>query len=135
VGTLPNSPKLRGLARNPALPPHLLDVLVANADQKLIPLIQYRKDLSAEQLNILAARAAGLPVALVELLDRILVEPEPSVPVERYEEDEEPRHPNVPPETLIKLLEDSNRQVVEAAAANPGLPVSVMVELLKSGWA
>jgi hypothetical protein len=130
---LRNSPKLRGLARNPALPPHLLDVLVANADDRLIPLLQYRKDLSEKQLNILAARAGGLPVALVEFLNRVIIEPEPFDNVEPYEEVEEPRHPNLPPETLIKLLESDNRQVVEAAAANPALPVSVMADLLKSG--
>jgi hypothetical protein len=32
----------------------LLDVLVASADDRLIPLLQYRKDLSEKQLNILA---------------------------------------------------------------------------------
>jgi len=127
--TLRNSPKLRGLARNPALPSHLLDVFVANADDKLIPLLGYRKDLSAKQLNILAARASGLPLALVALLTGH--QDEPVDHVEQAEEVEE--QPDVPAETLIKLLEDDNRQVVEAAAANPNLPVSVMVDLLKSG--
>lgn len=40
---------------------------------------------------------------------------------------------NLPPETIVQLLDDDNRQVVEAAAANPSLPVSVMADLLRSG--
>lgn len=150
--TLRNSPKLRGLARNPALPPHLLDVFVANADDKLNPLLEYREDLSAKQLNVLAARAGGIPVALVELLDTLVqpepfddnfeqVEEKPEVPAEtllRWLRDKNTRrdaarHPNLPPETIVQLLDDDNRQVVEAAAANPSLPVSVMADLLRSG--
>jgi hypothetical protein len=152
--TLRNSPKLRGLARNPALPPHLLDVFVANADDKLNPLLGYREDLSAKQLNVLAARAGGIPVALVELLDTLVqteplddnfeqaeeVEEQPDVPAEtllRWLRDKNTRrdaarHPNLPPETIVQLLDDDNRQVVEAAAANPSLPVSVMADLLRS---
>jgi hypothetical protein len=118
-------------------------------------LLGYREDLSAKQLNVLAARAGGIPVALVELLDTLVqteplddnfeqaeeVEEQPDIPAEtllRWLRDKNTRrdaaqHPNLPPETIVQLLDDDNRQVVEAAAANPSLPVSVMADLLRSG--
>lgn len=39
-------------------------------------------------------------------------------------------HPALPPSVIIELLADSNWQVVEAAAANPSLPLASMLELV-----
>ncbi|MBR7832065.1 hypothetical protein KDL01_02275 [Actinospica durhamensis] len=39
------------------------------------------------------------------------------------------RHPELPPEVIVELLDDEDWQVVEAAAANPSLPRSVMTSL------
>lgn len=141
--TLPNSPKLRGLARNPALPPHLLDVFVAAADDRLRSALAYREDLSAKQLRVLER--------VPDWLGSLIYPDGPTNP-EPYEETEKQshpdiekllrslryrdvrrqvaRHPDVPVETLIELLDDDDRQVAESAAANPALPESVMAELL-----
>jgi hypothetical protein len=39
-------------------------------------------------------------------------------------------HPALPPPVIVGLLADADRQVVEAAAANPSLPVAVMSQLV-----
>ncbi|MFE7842336.1 hypothetical protein ACFU53_41640 [Streptomyces sp. NPDC057474] len=40
-------------------------------------------------------------------------------------------HPALPPEVITDLLTDTDRQVAEAAAANPSLPLAVMEELTR----
>jgi hypothetical protein len=40
------------------------------------------------------------------------------------------RHPALPPQVIVTLLSDDDWQVVEAAAANPSLPLAVMPELV-----
>lgn len=112
--TLRNSPQLRGLARNPALPPHLLKVMLAAADDRLRPLLEYWGDWDPED--------ADQPPADIGKLLRSL----------RYRDvrRQVARHPDVPVETLVELLGDDDRQVAESAAANPALPECVMAELL-----
>lgn len=39
-------------------------------------------------------------------------------------------HPALPPSVLVELLTDTDWQVVEAAAANPSLPLAVMSDLV-----
>ncbi|MDW4908762.1 hypothetical protein RB628_26340 [Streptomyces sp. ADMS] len=39
-------------------------------------------------------------------------------------------HPALPPPAVVELLDDDNRQVVEAAAGNPSLPRAVMLKLV-----
>ncbi|REH36314.1 hypothetical protein BCF44_116183 [Kutzneria buriramensis] len=103
-------PQLAGLAENPALPARLLDRFVELADEELSYYLALRKDLTAEQKSLLAARK---PV--VEL-DPDVVPPE--------------RDPNTPPEVLTELGRRGDAVIDAGLAWNPATPPDVTARLV-----
>ncbi|MEV7807577.1 hypothetical protein AB0O28_31975 [Microbispora sp. NPDC088329] len=140
------------------LPPEIRDALAADADARVLKSIAPHPGLSEARLRAMVdrhavrvlARVARNPDASPALLED-LVRHRPPVrkafrEVARHPHataralsaclhDREARpvaagHPALPPEVVVELLADDNWQVVEAAAANPSLPLTVMSALV-----
>ncbi|MEU6702829.1 hypothetical protein [Streptomyces wuyuanensis] len=140
------------------LPAVLRDELAADPDAKVLKSIAGHPGLSEDRLRAMvdrhrvrvAARVAANPEAPPALLEE-LAGHEPPVgkvlrEVARHRAatagallmclaDERARrtaagHPALPPRVVAGLLEDDDRQVAEAAAANPSLPLAVMARLV-----
>ncbi|GIH61661.1 hypothetical protein [Microbispora siamensis] len=142
------------------LPSEIRDALAADPDAKVLKSIAPHPGLSEAQLRAMVdrhgvrvlARVARNPDASPALLED-LVRHRPPVQkafreVARHPnataralsaclQDRQARpvaagHPALPPEVVVELLADDEWQVVEAAAANPALPLTVMSALVSS---
>ncbi|MFF3468963.1 hypothetical protein [Streptomyces sp. NPDC002619] len=146
------------LAERRDLPAVIRDVLAADPDAKVVKSIAGHPGLSEAQLRsmverhgsrVIAKVAANpeTPSALLEYLTRHMTPVRKALrEVARHRNatgpalfvcltDQDARriaagHAALPPETIVELLADHDWQVVEAAAANPSLPLAVMVELI-----
>ncbi|OKJ91834.1 hypothetical protein [Streptomyces sp. CB02400] len=139
------------------LPPGIRDALAADPDAKVVASVAPHPGLSEARLRAMADRHGGRVVTGVaanpdtpaELLED-LARPQRAVrralrDIARHRNatarallpclaDARARHvaaghPALPERTIVELLEDDDRQVVEAAAANPSLPGAVMSRL------
>lgn len=144
AGTPEASPPLRGLTRNPALPPALLDRLVAGAGADLCATLADRPDLTPAHAGTLLAR--GGAVTAVTLVRRGLVEPvdvrsDPRAVLALLHADHAPawwardlvRHPDpavraelascpvLPPDVIEALARDDDVDVVAPVAASAPL--------------
>ncbi|GGT72097.1 hypothetical protein [Streptomyces lateritius] len=153
-------PELRMLlAERRDLPPAVRDALAADTDAKVVRSLAPHPGLSEAQLGAIldrhggqvAARVAANPDATPALLER-LSRAEPPVR-KALREIAGHRHatapallacladararptaagrPALPPPVVVELLSDPDWQVVEAAAANPSLPLAVMTALVR----
>ncbi len=145
------------LARRRDLPAGIRDALAADPDAKVVKSVAPHPGLSEAQLRAMADRhgarvVAGVaanpdaPEALLEDLSRH----EPPVrkalrDIARHRRATAPAllnclsdrqarpiaagHPALPPPVIVELLSDADRRVVEAAAANPSLPLAAMSDL------
>lgn len=147
------------VAHHPRLPAAARDRLAADADAKVLKSIAADPGLTEDQLRDLVARhgirvlvkVATNPGATAALLTD-LVHHLPPVQkvfrtVARHPHATAPalvrclddfdarsiaaRHPALPPELIVELLDDPRGDVAEAAAANPALPVTVMTALAR----
>ncbi|MCX4853806.1 hypothetical protein [Streptomyces canus] len=154
----PNPAARMLLAQRRDLPPAIRDALAADPDAKVVKSIAPHPGLSEAQLRAMldrhgvrvVAKVAVNPDATPALLED-LARHEPSVQkafreVARHRNATAPallacladnqarpiaaRHPALPPPVIVELLTDTDRQVVEAAAANPSLPLAVMSDLV-----
>lgn len=140
------------------LPPRIRDALAADRDAKVLKNIAPHPGLTDAKLRIMverhgervATKVAANPGTSPGLLEDLTRRPtpgqkllravarHPAAPAGALEaclDDERTRpsaarHPNLPVRTIVGLLADEDRQVVEAAAANPSLPVGVMEKQL-----
>ncbi|WP_432930694.1 hypothetical protein ACQPZZ_09105 [Microbispora sp. CA-135349] len=140
------------------LPPEIRDALAADADARVLKSIAPHPGLSEARLRAMVdrhgvrvlARVAMNPDASPALLEDLVRHRPPVRKVFREVachpnataralsaclQDPEARpvaagHPALPPEVVVELLADDNWQVVEAAAANPSLPLTVMSALV-----
>ncbi|MGO4460654.1 hypothetical protein AB4039_25730 [Streptomyces sp. M-16] len=144
------------VARRRDLPPAVRDALAADPDAKVVKAVASHPGLGEDRLRAMAARhgvpvlaqVAANPDAPGALLEE-LVRHDPPVPgvlraVARHPNATGPAllgclpdvkarrhvaaHPALPAGELPRLLDDPDRQVVEAAAAHPALPLAVMRE-------
>lgn len=156
--TLWDSEELRGLAANPAVPPHLLDVFVAHANGRLAYLLADRDDLSAEQVRALVDRIpeAGEFAGSVAgvLLTRGLVDPaelptaDPQVALRVASADPAlirwlAGHPDpavrvdlakhvdqLPADVVDQLAHDPVEEVRDGLVKNPSTPLAMLVDLV-----
>lgn len=147
------------LAERPGLPPAVRDRLAVDADAKVLKSIAADPGLAEAQLRDLVARHGirvlakvatnpGAPAALLtdlahhqppvqKVFRTIARHPHATAPaLVRCLDDFEARpiaarHPALPPEVVVELLDDPRGAVAEAAAANPALPVAVMAALVE----
>ncbi|MET7636204.1 hypothetical protein [Streptomyces sp. NPDC005078] len=154
----PNPAARMLLAQRRNLPAEIRDALASDPDAKVIKSIAAHPGLSEAQLRAMVdrhgvrvvAKVAANPDATPALLED-LARHKPSVQkafreVARHRnatapallaclEDKQARpiaagHPALPPPLIVELLTDADWQVVEAAAANPSLPLAVMSDLV-----
>ncbi|MGX1502540.1 UNVERIFIED_CONTAM: uncharacterized protein (DUF2336 family) [Streptomyces graminofaciens] len=154
----PNPAARMLVARRRDLPAGVRDALATDPDAKVVKSVAAHPGLSDTQLRAMVRRhgdqvvaeIAANPGATPELLED-LVRREPPVrkvfrEVARHRRasaaaligclaDERARpvaagHPALPPRVVVELLTDADPQVVEAAAANPALPLAVMSDLV-----
>jgi hypothetical protein len=154
----PNPAARMLVARRRDLPAGIRDALATDPDTKVVTSVAAHPGLSEAQLRAMVERhgvqvvaeAAANPEAPPALLED-LARREPPVrkvfrEVARHRNataaallacmaDERAKpvaagHPALPPQVIVELLTDDDWQVVEAAAANPSLPLSVMSELV-----
>ncbi|MFF5486566.1 hypothetical protein [Streptomyces virginiae] len=146
------------VAQRRDLPPHLREALAVDADASVVRAIAPHPGLSEESLRAMVARhgvqvlaaVAANPDASGPLLEyltqhrpgvrRVLKEvaehPHATGPAllaclaDRTSRPRAAAHPALPPEAITELLSDEDHQVAEAAAGNPSLPRTVMVELV-----
>ncbi|ROQ63705.1 hypothetical protein EDD93_6451 [Streptomyces sp. 840.1] len=146
------------LAERRDLPPGLRDRLAADPDAKVVNSIAPHPGFSEDQLRMMIDRhgtkvvakvAANpdAPPALLEDLAGRLPPPRKALrEIARHRRATGPallacltdsrarlpaaRHPALPPRTIVELLAADDREVVEAAAANPSLPQAVMRDLV-----
>ncbi|MFC4122561.1 hypothetical protein [Nonomuraea zeae] len=148
------------IAARDDLPAGIRDLLAADPDAKVLKSIATHSGLSAAQLSAMVdrhgprvavrlARNPETPPALLERISRL----RPPVPKALREIAKQPQagvpalvacladprarpvaagHPALPPEMIVALLDDDQPGVVENAAANPSLPVPVMIDLVRS---
>jgi hypothetical protein len=140
------------------LPAEIRDVLAVDPDAKVLKSIAGHPGLSAAQLRSMvdrhgvrvAAKVAAnpdTPPALLEELTRheppvqkvfrVVARHRNATPLallaclaDRQARPIAAKHAALPPDVLVELLADDDWQVVEAAAANPVLPLAVMAELV-----
>ncbi|OIJ64453.1 hypothetical protein [Streptomyces mangrovisoli] len=140
------------------LPPGVRDRLATDLDAKVLKALAPHPGLSEAQLRDMVdrhgvrvlARVATNPDASAALLEDLTRHRPPVQKVFRQiaRHDRAPAaalvacladsqarplaaaHAALPPEVVVGLLRDTDPQVVEAAAANPSLPVAVMAELV-----
>jgi hypothetical protein len=146
------------LAQRRDLPAEIRDALAADLDAKVVKSIAPHPGLSETQLRAMVdqhgvrviAKVAANPDATPALLEG-LTRRDPPVrkalrEIARHRNataqallaclaDERARpiaasHPALPPQVIAELLTDTDWQVVEAAAANPSLPLAVMSALV-----
>lgn len=146
------------LAARRDLPARIRDALAIDPDAKVVKSIAPHPGLSEAQLRAMVdrhgvrviAKVAANPDATPALLEQ-LTRHEPSVQkafreIARHRHatapallacltDKQARpvaagHPALPPPMIVELLTDADWQVVEAAAANPSLPLAVMSDLV-----
>lgn len=153
------NPSMRTLlAQRRDLPPPVRDALADDPDARVVKSIAPHPGLSDVQLRAMVARhgsrvlakVAKNPDATAELLEDLTRHQPPVQKAFR----EIARHPNataaallacltdgqarrwaaghraLPPEVIVELLGDEDWQVVGAAAANPSLPYSAMVDVI-----
>ncbi|MFF3688111.1 hypothetical protein [Streptomyces sp. NPDC002187] len=154
----PNAAARMLLAQRRDLPSEIRDTLATDPDAKVVRSIAAHPGLSEAQLRAMVdrhgvrviAKVAANPDATPALLED-LTRHEPSVQrmfreVARHRNatasallaclaDKQARplaagHPALPPPVIVELLTDANWKVVEAAAANPSLPLAVMSDLV-----
>ncbi|WP_405808406.1 hypothetical protein OG729_27050 [Streptomyces sp. NBC_00210] len=154
----PNPAMRMLLAERRNLPAEIRDALAADPDAKVVKSIAPHPGLSEAQLRDMVdrhgvrvvAKVAANPDASSALLED-LARHEPPVQkafreVARHRNatapsllaclaDKQARliaagHPALPPPVMVELLADDDWRVVEAAAANPSLPLAVMSELV-----
>ncbi|WP_214105856.1 hypothetical protein [Acrocarpospora catenulata] len=145
------------LAERRDLPPEIRDTLAADPDAKVVKAIAPHPGLSVARLRAMVdrhgvrviAQVAKNPDASPALLEdltrhepparkafpEIARRPDATVPAllaclsDRKARRVAAGHPALPPPVIAELLADDDWQVVAAAAANPSLPLAVMVEL------
>ncbi|MGW2474381.1 hypothetical protein [Streptomyces sp. NPDC001665] len=153
------NPAVRMLvAQRRDLPPPVRDALAADSDAKVLKSIAPHPGLSEDQLRTMldrhgarvAAKVAASPDATPALLEDV-ARHDPSVrkafrEIARHRNASAPAllacladaqarriaasHAALPPPIIEELLTDADWQVVEAAAANPSLPLAAMSDLI-----
>lgn len=154
----PNPAARMLLAQRRDLPAEIRDALATDPDAKVVKSVAPNPGLSEAQLRAMVdrhgvrvvAKVAANPDATPALLED-LTRHQPSVQkafreVARHRNATAPallacladkqarpiaaRHPALPPPAIVELLTDTDWQVVEAAAANPSLPLAVVSDLV-----
>ena len=146
------------LAHRRDLPPEIRDALADDPDAKVVKSIAPHPGLSEAQLRAMVdaprarvlAKVAANPDATAQLLQDLALHRPPvrkafreiarhpsamAVALlaclnDRQARPLAARHPALPPSAIVELLNDEGWEVVEAAAANPSLPLTVMRELI-----
>ncbi|MFI6540668.1 hypothetical protein ACIBHY_49990 [Nonomuraea sp. NPDC050547] len=146
------------LAQRRDLPPEIRDALADDLDAKVVSSIAPHPGLSEAQLRAMLtrhgtrvlAKVAANPDATATLLQDLAqhrpparkafreIARHPSATAvallaclaDRQARPLAARHPALPPSAIVELLDDEDWQVVEAAAANPSLPLAAMRELI-----
>jgi hypothetical protein len=117
-----------GLAANPALPAHLLDHLVATADDETGPTLADRPDLTAAHVRVLLARCgAGV---LYPLLERGLITPADVPFGDPWRGLAVLEHPDADPGWFDRLAEDPDEVIRCELSARFPLPARIVERLV-----
>jgi hypothetical protein len=146
------------LAQRRDLPPEIRDALASDPDAKVVKSIAPHPGLSEARLRAMVtrhgtrvlAKVAANPDATAQLLEDLAqhrppvrkafreIARHPSATAvallacldDRQARPLAARHPALPPSAIVELIDDEDWQVVEAAAANPSLPLAAMRALI-----